>query len=121
VNPEGLSGQQERFLVRLLKVYRDLEAPGRLTEQGSRELPIWGVRSGHLRDGAPRSESASVSRMLRRLEDRRLIERRNQSAGDRYSPEIDRPELKGRVQHRTTHVKLTPKGRELAEWLTERI
>lgn len=114
-----LSPEQEQFLKWMLFVHR-MEDQMR-AGTGKVQLEEWGVKLKNLPRGADRSRSASRSRMLRRLEERGLVERRNRSSGDRYSEDPEdtlevREEL-GLVQHRTTHVRFTEKGREVAERL----
>jgi len=116
---ERLSQQQEDFLVWLLDRYRDLETPGRLTEYGKHSLTHWGVRLPRFENGTSRSECASFSRAIRRLEQRGLVERWNTDSGNRETGMVakltDTPNV---ASHRTTNIRLTPAGRELAERLT---
>jgi DNA-binding MarR family transcriptional regulator len=91
-NAVRLSEQQRRILVWLLK-----------WDNSER---YWGVK---WKTGTTtRVRDASLSRALRRLEQRGYVKRQNQVSGDD-------PEYK----HRTTHVKLTDAGRELIEGLTK--
>jgi DNA-binding HxlR family transcriptional regulator len=60
-------------------------------------------------DGLTRSESASMSRTLRRLEARGLVHRYNTISGD--PPAV--------AKRRTTDITLTPAGRKLAEKLAD--
>jgi hypothetical protein len=80
----------------------------------SEALKYWGIRITPLPAGTSRSESASQSRAIKRLEDRGLIQRRNQCSGDRYCAEEYQPVFR---QHRTTHLRFTPEGRARAELL----
>jgi DNA-binding MarR family transcriptional regulator len=69
---------------------------------------IWG---SHWRTrGLDRIRQASISRAIRRLENRGLLARLNQVSG---------PVGEFTTKHRTTHLKLTDKGRAEAERLTE--
>lgn len=66
--------------------------------------PYWGVRLRWLRRAPTRSQAASLSRSLRRLEARGLVQRRNQSSA---SP------------RRSTHVAFSAAGEAVAETLAE--
>lgn len=83
-----------------------------------------------------RSSAASLSRAVRRLEDRGLVQRRNQRTGDRHqeaTTEEDAVELRRlgwRVQAgpnpitahaRTTHLRLTEAGAAVAKEITEAV
>ncbi len=61
------------------------------------------------RTAKTRSESACVSRSLKRLEDRGLVERLNETTDD-----LETVERKRRGTHRTTHVCLSQRGRMVA-------
>jgi hypothetical protein len=109
---DRLSEAQRNLLGWLLEQYRGTEAWIAATPAPQRERVrewnlFWGVRIGRLEAGTSRSESASTSRSLKRLEDRGLVIRHNINA----DPED------GRVQHRTTSVTFTEAGRKLAELL----
>jgi hypothetical protein len=109
-----LSQQQEDFLGWLLDRYRDREVPGRLTEYGKHSLEHWGVHLPRFENGTSRSECASFSRAIRRLEQRGLVQRRNSHSGDKYQDHYENER-----QFRTVEVRFTPAGRELAERSTE--
>jgi hypothetical protein len=112
IRDNRLSSSQAGLLLLLLDAYR-------VTESAGGQVGVWGIRIHQLPDGTSRSKSAALSRSLRRLEDRGLVERRNQATGDQYSKpgEVDPDHV--RLQHRTTHVRLTGEGRALAERLTD--
>ena len=109
---ERLSDQQADFLCWLLVAYRDL--PDELAALHRRQVDHMGVPVGRLPKGTSRAESASMSRALRRLEDRGLIERRNWLAGLAFRPAGQFND----GNRRTTHVRLTAEGWDLAERLT---
>jgi len=112
-----LSRSQVDFLVWLLAAYRQSEAwieehpvDDDDRQQWRRHGLEWsGIHLPRQEDGISRTDSSSLSRSLRRLEDRGLIVRRNQTSGP--------PDEGFTVQHRTTHVAFTPAGRALAEEL----
>mgnify|MGYP006352915013 CR=1 FL=1 len=105
VNPR-LSGYQARFLLWLLERYQEIEAGG-----DKRGMWAGAVRVPRAGAGQSRSDSASISRALRRLEDRGLIERLNHVSGSSDEGYV--------TQMRTTHIRLTESGRALAERLTQ--
>ncbi len=109
---ERLSQQQAEFLVWLLEGYQ--ERPDAETPLRRRMDTYLGVPIGRLPKGTSRSESASQSRMLRRLEDRGLIERRSFPGGLQFLPAGQWQE----GHRRTTHVRLTAEGYDLAERLS---
>jgi hypothetical protein len=109
---DRLSDVQERFLIWLLERYRQVEDHG--NDFAKKNVEAWGISLGGRQEGISRSESASLSRGLRRLEARGLVRRRNDRQGDRYS-HGDSPEL---GSQRTTRVQFTLAGRELADRLT---
>jgi DNA-binding MarR family transcriptional regulator len=105
VNPR-LSGYQARFLLWLIELYQEIEAEGDKRGMWRDAVPVPRARAGQ-----SRSDSASISRAVRRLEDRGLIERLNHvsgAPGEGYA-----------TQMRTTHIRLTESGRAVAERLTE--
>jgi len=96
-----MSAQQKHVLVWLL----DCRNEGHADEQGG--VP-WRV------GGAP-DIRASLSRALRRLEQRSLVRRRNRISGDQWDEgDFDRTPP---VNHRTTHVELTQIGEVVAKHL----
>jgi hypothetical protein len=105
-----LSDEQRRLLAWMLRAYRWHETHDN-NDIAKADLRIWGIHSHNLAS-VSRSVSASMSRSLRRLEERGLIQRRNQCSGDRYCEGGGRYESK-----KATHVKFTPEGRALAERL----
>lgn len=106
-----LSPYQRAVLRWVLDRYRECEEPGMLSDSGRGQLRIWGVPVWR-REACSRSESASRSRALRRLEADGLIRRRSQVSGDWYQPD-GIPDYG--TQPRTTHLQLTEAGRALAE------
>lgn len=76
-----------------------------------RGAPAWrgGVYLPKAKTGITRSRSAAISRALRRLEQRGLVVRMNGTSDAPGAPSSTA------VQMRTTHVRLTDAGRELAE------
>jgi hypothetical protein len=95
-----VSEQQGELLLWLLECYRT----SAIIKLGAARFG-YRVRLERLPRGVSRSESASQSRALRRLEDRGLVERSNWVQNRRGS--------------RTTHVRLTAAGWDLAERLAE--
>jgi hypothetical protein len=117
----GLSADQQDLLCDLLEWYQHVEAKGNefaKTDLSLRGLSIPWLR-GTLKDWS-RSESASFSRSLRRLEQRGLILRINVNQGipeghpqaGRIRTSIDQPCT------RADHVLLTPLGRQVAGQLS---
>ena len=100
---KGLSSLQREILMMLMEAEEDGEAE-----------ELWGVR---LRLQYPtRAESAGLSRAVRRLEQRGLLQRRNQHTGDKYCD----PEGKcARPHPRHTHLLLTELGREVGRRLIQ--
>ena len=96
-NPAArLSAQEAAILRRMLRLKREGWYE---TRWGT-----WGTRIRWLWTEPTRSEAASLSRSLRRLESRGLVQRKNQQTGSR---------------RRATHVAFTPAGEAVAEELPE--
>ena len=104
-----LSAQQRHVLIYIYTVWTGLSDYGR----------VWGVRWA---TSSSRSEAASLSRTLRRLEERGLILRQNASQGNNTTPGFE-----GRVRmvgdgrqkgSRTLSVTMLPAGIEMAKRLT---
>jgi hypothetical protein len=96
-----LSPDQQHIL---LHIYRRCQEAHQAA--GAHDAPIWWRVAGN------RSEQASASRSLRRLEARGLVQRvHHRAAGPGREP----PE---HVRFRTTHVCLTRDGRDMAQRLT---
>lgn len=107
-----LSQYQKRILQWVLEQTEWYETNGNEFLRG--EVAHWGV-SWH--DGVRRTnaENASLSRSLCRLEERGLVQRRNHVSGDPHGT----IGWDGHERHtRTTHVRLTKVGREVAKRLT---
>ena len=103
-NTAGLSTLQVEILVRLWV----------FTVRGNTCPWGFGVRfTDAFPEERTRSESASLSRALRRLEGRGLVRRRNRHTGDAY---MEDPWWR-REQYRITHLALTPSGLTVAEGL----
>ena len=97
---DKLSEQQQNILLHLIRKTIFAESHG---HDGCKEYaPCWGVT--WLVGPCSRSECASISRALRRLEARGLIVRRNDMS---------------RGSRRTTCVRFTDVGRDLAERLAD--
>jgi hypothetical protein len=106
----GLSEQQANVLLRLLWRSRLLQARlacirGDFVSTSGKAWLAWkpGGEYGASREGYTRSDAASISRTLRRLSRRGLVEARNTISGGR----------------RTTTVCLSPAGFDLAERLAK--
>src|SRR5258708_31644639 len=110
----GLSDTQANILRYALRRYQWVETHG--NESSRRQAAMWGIPWCPWRkDDRPNgSDRASVSRALRRLESRGLVQRRNDYRGDRWQ---ESPDDNG-VRFRTLQVKLTAEGRKVAERLT---
>jgi len=109
----GLSRLQKHILVTLLANYQAVERNG--NGYALQDLSGWGIRC---RTEGTRAQQASISRALRRLEQRGLILRQNQAS---------RSPGNGGLRHtaedphdRRTHILLLPVGREIAERLTKK-
>ena len=96
-----LSSQQKYILVWLL----DCTSQGYADEEGG---VFWRV------DGTP-GVRASMSRSLRRLEQRGLVRRRNRLSGDQWDEEDT--DWTPPANHRTTHVELAQMGECMARCL----
>lgn len=113
-----LSDFQRQILIALARAYNTIEREG--NDFDRHQLGIWGVKwRPHGKGNCVTTiDRASVSRTLRRLEERGLVRRRNQISGDRFEPDRlptgEKP-LPPPDNHRTTHVQLTDEGREEAE------
>ena len=107
--PEARLSQLQKVLLEVVwdetrRLETTLEARG---EQGLlARVRCWGVEWYPSRwlDGSTPADRAVVSRALRRLEQRGLVERKNQRTGK---------------PGRTTNVRLTDRGREIAKRLTK--
>lgn len=106
----GLSDLQRGILRHVLRQCQDIETSG--DDYDRDELAEWGVAWRPFGDRRPNgSERAAMSRALRRLESRGLVQRRNVRSGDRFL-EGFRPLS---PFTRTHSVRLTDKGRRIAE------
>lgn len=110
-----LSELQAEILVSVLERYRHIEQHGNEFWRG--EIAYWGVEwPPYQRTYQPNAaERAALSRALRRLEARGLVQRRNSVRGDRWQEE---PSKHCTPVIRTTRAKLTDEGRTEAERLT---
>src|SRR5262249_8723593 len=95
-----LSDLQRNFLVWLYQQYQRGDVDGG-----------WGVPYTGVPKGLTRSQQASISRAVRRLEQRGFVERTNQVSGPAPNEWIRK--------HRTTHVRFLPPGTVLVERLTQ--
>ena len=119
----GLSELQKQILRSLRQ--SEIEASLSLSDYGKSLLRVWGVPWSAVKTRrSSRSQASAHSRALYRLEQRKLVERRNQNSGDRYCPErsegfdgtiVEREPIP--EHHRTTNVRLTDAGRNLADEL----
>jgi len=100
-----LSRQQKRLLITSLAYWEYIEANG--NDLAKLELEFWGIpwHPAKRQDNWTRADSVIISRSLRRLEHRGLVERKNNISGSRL---------------RTTMVKFTPLGLEVAKQLTKK-
>ena len=95
MRPYPLSQQQQMILSHLWCCYHDVHTTAHM-----QHVAIWGVP---WRTHGTRSQQASVSRALRQLERRGLVQRMNYRHG-----------VPHRERDRTDHVKLSSAGREIA-------
>lgn len=92
---DNLSAEQKSVLLWLLDYCNRIESSG--NDHAKQDIALWGVP--WRTNGLTRSEHASLSRTLRRLETRGLVIRKNDVSDGR----------------RTTGVVLTANGRQIAE------
>jgi len=117
--PPKLSRQQQHILVFLYHAYLEDKAIQNRPEVplGCRTVDTFGVR---WRTKGTRSDQTSLSRALRRLEERGLVLRQNQVRGSGEG--TGRCRLSKAEEHnRTTHVRLLPDGIEVAERLSTEV
>ena len=116
----GLSELQERILCWLLQATVEVETHGHPIQQ--RDLAYFGIpwRPSKGQKAWTATDRAVFSRAISRLEARRLIIRQNIASG---TPGIGRARLTVDEPPplRTTHLKLTDTGREVAERLTKTV
>lgn len=111
----GLSALQADILRYVLSNTQHIEENG--SDNYRWEVAYWGIHWRPFGDGHPNaSERASMSRALRRLDARGLVQRRNSHSGDRHQERQDRERP---AVTRTICVKLTEEGRSVAERLTK--
>lgn len=120
-----LSVDQVETIIWLYNATKWYLESGNLTEFGKISINLWGVPWRPAKEnreygyGFTRGDSAVWSRSLKRLEDRGLLLRINDISGSPDGPAV-RQSKEDPPPRRTTRVKITPLGLEVAEILMER-